>query len=81
MSMVKFLKLILFLLLITVFGDSLSDGTAARSVEEKAFAYQEVAAGGREVQVDFATSSGSYVPASRLPYLSDKRCAGTDGTA
>lgn len=80
MSMIKFLKLILFLLLITVFGDSLSDGTAARSVEEKALVYQEAATSGREVQVAFVASSGSYVPASRLPYLSDAEIENPGGT-
>ena len=69
--MVKFLKLILFLLLSTVFGGSISDEPVAWAAEDNVFAYQETVIEEWGMRVEVIASSESYVSASQLPYMPD----------
>lgn len=69
--MVKFLKLILFLLLSAILGGSISDEPVAWTAGDNTFAYQETMVEEEGMRVKVIVSSESYVSASQLPYMSD----------
>ena len=68
--MAKFLKVILFLVLATAFCGSVSDAFTVQTVDEMVIAAQ-VSLGEEGDTQRNDVRQGSYIPAPKLPYLSD----------
>ena len=68
--MAKFLKVILFLVLATAFCGSVSDVFTVQTVDEMVIATQ-VSLGEEGNTQRNDVRQGSYIPAPKLPYLSD----------
>ena len=77
--MPKFLKVILFLVLATAFCGSVSDAFTVQTVDEMVIAAQ-VSLGEEGDTQRNDVRQGSYIPAPKLPYLSDAELAGSAGT-
>lgn len=77
--MAKFLKVILFLVLATAFCGSVSDAFTVQTVDEMVIAAQ-VSLGEEGDTQRNDVRQGSYIPAPKLPYLSDAELAGSAGT-
>ena len=77
--MAKFLKVILFLVLATAFCGSASDAFTVQTVDEMVIAAQ-VSLGEEGDTQRNDVRQGSYIPAPKLPYLSDAELAGSAGT-
>ena len=77
--MAKFLKVILFLILAAAFCGSVSDAFTVQTVDEITIAAQTgLGEEGNAQRND--VRQGSYIPAPKLPYLSDAELASSAGT-
>lgn len=77
--MVKFLKVILFLILATAFCGSVSDAFTVQTVDETTIPAQTDLGEEGDIQRN-DVRQGSYIPAPKLPYLSDAELASSVGT-
>ena len=77
--MAKFLKVILFLILAAAFCGSVSDAFTVQTVDEMVIAAQ-VSLGEEGNTQRNDVRQGSYIPAPKLPYLSDAELASSAGT-